>query len=153
MDKINDETIDLIATHPSYASIIKYTKKSNATIKGDLSKVSSIDEFVFEMRKVAAEFFRVLKSGKYCAILIGDTRRNKHHVPISFRVMQSFLDVGFILKESIIKIQHNMKTTPLWNKQSVKYNFLLISHEHLFIFRKPEKNEKINKYKESIKWW
>ncbi len=118
-----------------------------------MSKVSSIDEFVFEMRKVAAEFFRVLKSGKYCAILIGDTRRNKHHVPISFRVMQSFLDVGFILKESIIKIQHNMKTTPLWNKQSVKYNFLLISHEHLFIFRKPEKNEKINKYKESIKWW
>jgi len=57
------------------------------------------------MRKVAEESFRVLKRGKICAILIGDTRKHKHYVPIAFRVMQMFLEVGFILKEDIIKIQ------------------------------------------------
>ncbi len=153
LDKIEDESIDLIATHPPYANIIGYTKNSNHKREGDLSKVRSIEEFTNEMRKVAKEFYRVLKPGKYCAILIGDTRRHKHHVPISFRVMQSFLDVGFILKENIIKLQHNMKATPFWKKKSIQYNFLLLAYEHLFVFRKPEKEEKIEKFKESMRWW
>lgn len=41
-----------------------------------------------------------------------------------------------------------MGTIPWRMKKS---DFYLIAHEHLFVFRKPE--EKINKYKESIKWW
>ncbi len=153
LNLIEDESIDLIATHPPYASIISYTKNSNHKQEGDLSKVYSVDEFCEEMKKVAQEFFRVLKPGKFCAVLIGDTRRHKHQVPISFRVMQSFLDVGFILKESIIKIQHNTKMAPLWEKMSIKSNFLLLMHEHLFVFRKPEKGEKLTKFKESVKWW
>jgi len=153
LNLIGDESIDLIATHPPYASIISYTKNSNNKEEGDLSKVHSIDEFIKEMKKVAQEFWRVLKPGKFCAILIGDTRRHKHQVPISFRVMQSFLEVGFILKENIIKVQHHTKTAPLWEKMSIKNNFLLLMHEHLFVFRKPEKKEKLSKFKESIKWW
>ncbi|ADG13093.1 DNA methylase N-4/N-6 domain protein [Methanocaldococcus infernus ME] len=151
LDKIEDESIDLIATHPPYVNIVKYTKKSE--VDGDLSKVRSVEDFVNEMRKVAREFFRVLKPGRYCAILIGDTRRNKHHVPVSFRVMQAFLEEGFILKEDIIKIQHNMRVTPLWKKRSQELNFLLLKYEHLFVFRKPESDEKLSKFKESIKWW
>jgi len=153
LNLIKDESIDLIATHPPYASIISYTKNSNHKQDGDLSKVHSVEEFCEEMKKVAKEFFRVLKPNKFCAILIGDTRRHKHEVPISFRMMQSFLDVGFILKESIIKAQHNTKTAPLWKNMSIKNNFLLLAHEHLFVFRKPEKNESLTKFDESIKWW
>lgn len=153
LNLIEDESIDLIATHPPYANIIRYSKNSTEVVEDDLSKVASISEFVEEMKKVAAESYRVLKSGKYCVILIGDTRRNKHYVPIAFRVMQAFLDVGFILKEDIIKVQWNTKTEGLWAKMSREKNFLLIMHEHLFVFRKPEKDEKLKKYKESIKWW
>ena len=153
LNLIKDESIDLIATHPPYASIISYTKNSNHKENGDLSKVHSVDEFCKEMKKVAQEFFRVLKPGKFCAILIGDTRRHKHEVPLSFRTMQSFLEVGFILKENIIKSQHNTKTATLWRNMSIKHNFLLLAHEHLFVFRKPEKDEKLTKFKESTKWW
>ena len=153
LNLIEDESIDLIATHPPYASIISYTKNSNHKENGDLSKVHSVDEFCKEMKKVAQEFFRVIKPGKFCAILIGDTRRHKHEVPISFRTMQSFLEVGFILKENIIKSQHNTKTATLWRNMSIKHNFLLLAHEHLFVFRKPEKDEKLTKFKESMKWW
>ena len=150
LDKIEDESIDLIATHPPYASIIPYSKDK---IEGDLSYVHSIDEYIDEMRKVAEESYRVLKAGRYCAILIGDTRRNKHYVPIAFRVMQAFLDVGFILKEDIIKHQWRCKATPFWLEKSIKHNFLLLMHEHLFIFRKPKKSENLSKYKASLKWW
>ncbi len=151
LDKIEDESVDLIATHPPYASIIPYTKKARMEAKGDLSKVVSIEEFANEMRRVASEFYRVLKPGRYCAILIGDTRRNKHYVPIAFRVMQAFLDVGFILKEDIIKLQHHMMGSVVWRRR--KNDFYLIAHEHIFVFRKPEKKESLKKFKESMKWW
>ncbi len=152
LNLIKDNSIDLIATHPPYANIISYTKNSNQKPDGDLSKVSSIDEFCQEMEKIASEFFRVLKPGGYCAILIGDTRRHKHQVPISFRVMQSFLNKGFALKESIVKVQYNTKTAGLWANLSIKNNFLLLMHEHLFVFRKPLETETLKDLKDSMKW-
>lgn len=149
LNEIRDETIDLIATHPPYASIIPYSKE---TVRGDLSDVRSINGYLEEISKVAKESFRALKPGRYCAILIGDTRRNKHYVPIAFRVMQTFLEEGFILKEDIIKHQWRCKATPFWLRRSIEQNFLLIMHEHLFIFRKPEKMEDLNKFRDSMKW-
>ena len=108
LDKIDTESIDLIATHPPYANIISYTKKKKIT--DDLSQLP-LEEYLKEMKKVAEEAYRVLKPGKVCAILIGDTRKHKHYIPIAFRVMLAFLEAGFILKEDIIKLQWNMKTT------------------------------------------
>ena len=131
---IKDESIDLICTHPPYANILQYSDN----VKDDLSH-KDIDEFIEEMRKVAKESLRVLKKDKYCVILIGDTRRKKHMIPIGFRIMQVFLDTGFVLKEIIIKEQHNCKTTGFWYKNSIKYNFLLMAHEYLLVFRKPNK--------------
>lgn len=135
LDFLEDETIDLIATHPPYANIIEY---SDGEIKEDLSSIKDILEFYEEIGLVARELFRVLKPGKYCAILIGDTRKNKHFIPMAFNVMQKFLEADFILKEDIIKHQWNTKTEGFWAERSKKFNFLLILHEHLFVFRKPE---------------
>jgi DNA modification methylase len=123
----------LILTHPPYADIIKY---SDGRIKEDLSSIHSIDVFCDEIEKVAKECFRVLKPNKYCAVLIGDTRRNKLYIPIAYKVMERFIRVGFILKEDIIKIQHRCKATGFWIKKSKLYNFLLIMHEHIFVFNK-----------------
>ena len=150
LDKVEAESIDLIATHPPYASIIPYSKQK---IEGDLSNVYNIDEYIKGIKEVAKESYRVLKPGRYCAILTGDTRRSKHYVPIAFRVMQAFLEEGFILKEDVIKHQWRCKATPFWLKKSVEQNFLLLMHEHLLIFRKPGKGESLDKFKESMKWW
>ena len=90
------------------------------------------------MESVASESFRVLKENKFCSILMGDTRNKGHMIPMSFQVMQIFESAGFKLKEIIIKEQHNCKATGFWKTNSVKYNFLLIAHEYLFVFRKPK---------------
>ena len=34
-----------------------------------------------------------------------------------------------------------------------KYDFYLIFHEHLFVFRKPAEGEKVSDYRNSAKWW
>ena len=89
--------------------------------------------------------FRVLKQDKYCAILIGDTRKGRHFVPLAYNVMVRFLKVGFVLKEDIIKVQHNCKTTEYWKNKAVKDKFYLIMHEHLFVFRKPRADEDLSR--------
>ena len=131
LDFIPDSSIDLICTHPPYANIIQYSEDIDA----DLSRLG-IAAFLEEMKAVAAESFRVLKKDKFCAVLMGDTRQKGHMVPMSFEVMQIFQDAGFRLKELIIKEQHNCSATGYWKTNSVKYNFLLIAHEYLFVFRK-----------------
>lgn len=128
---IRDESIDFICTHPPYANIIKYSEN----IENDLSHLK-VKDFLVEMEKVAAESYRVLKKNKFCAILMGDTRQKGHIIPMSFEVMKIFEKVGFKTKEIIIKEQHNCKATGFWKTNSVKYNFLLIAHEYLFVFKK-----------------
>lgn len=131
LDNIPDDSIDLICTHPPYADIIKYSDG----IDGDLSQLK-VKEFLEQMKPVAEESYRVLKKGKFCAILMGDTRQKGCMIPMSFDVMKIFQDTGFTLKELIIKEQHNCRATGYWKTNSVKYNFLLIAHEYLFVFRK-----------------
>lgn len=129
-----DRSIDLICTHPPYANIIHYSEGQN--LPNDLSNLD-VKDFLEEMKLVASECYRVLKNGKFCAILMGDTRKKGHIIPMSFDVMKIFEASGFSVKEIIIKQQHNCKATGYWAKNSIKYNFFLIAHEYLFVFRKP----------------
>lgn len=130
---VASRSIDFVLTHPPYADIIMY---SQGKVMSDLSNIHDLDEFADEMEKVAKEFYRVLKPGKHCAILIGDTRRKKMYQPLAFKVMERFLKTGFELKEDIIKRQFNCRATGFWVNKSKENNFLLIMHEHLFVFRK-----------------
>ena len=130
---ISDESIDLICTHPPYANIIHYSEEQD--VPGDLSNFK-VKDFLTQIESVAIESYRVLKKGKYCAILMGDTRERGHVIPLSFETMQVFIKAGFRLKEIILKEQHNCRATGYWKTNSIKYNFLLLAHEFLFIFEK-----------------
>ncbi|MBE6427038.1 MAG: methyltransferase domain-containing protein [Planctomycetaceae bacterium] len=131
LDFAADESFDLICTHPPYANIIQYSEG----LPGDLSLLK-VPDFLNAMESVAAECFRLLKPGKFCAILMGDTRQKGCVIPLSFRVMQIFENAGFQTREIIIKEQHNCRATGYWKKNSLKYNFFLLAHEYLFVFRK-----------------
>lgn len=131
LKRIKDESIDLICTHPPYADIIKYSED----IEDDLSHLKQKD-FLTKIEEVAKECLRVLKKDKFCCIVMGDTRKNGMVQPLGFAVMQKFLDAGFKIKEIIIKEQHNCKATGFWKTNSQKYNFLLLAHEYIFVFKK-----------------
>lgn len=128
---LNNDSVDLICAHPPYADIIHYSEN----IEGDLSLLP-IKSFLFEIGKVAEECYRVLKKDKYCAILMGDTRKKGMVQPLAFETMRVFELAGFKAKEIIIKEQHNCKATGFWKTNSLKHNFLLLAHEYLFVFKK-----------------
>lgn len=129
--ELPDNSVDLVCTHPPYADIIHYSED----ISGDLSLLP-LKDFLSEMEKVASECFRVLKSGKFCAVLMGDTRKKGMVQPLGFETMRVFERAGFAAKEIVIKEQHNCKATGFWKTNSIKHNFLLLAHEYLFVFRK-----------------
>jgi len=143
LDKIPDNSIDLVATHPPYFNIIKYGEQG---IGGDLSRAKSLEEYLAMMKQIAEEIYRVLRPGGVLGILVGDTRVKKHYVPISHYVLLTLLDVGFVLKEEAIKVQHKMKATrKIWARLRDR-DFLLIYHEKLFILEKPSKRDEELKY-------
>jgi DNA modification methylase len=132
LDFVSDESVDLVIVHPPYADAIRYSNN----LDNDLSQIHDIEAFIKEMETVAAELFRVLKPNRCCAILIGDLRRNRRVVPLGFKVFSTFLDVGFVSKEIIIKVQHNCQSTDYWMEKSIKNGFLLLAHEYLLVFEK-----------------
>ena len=147
LENISDNSIDLICTHPPYMGIVKYSENT----EGDLSLITSPAKFCLELYPAIEELYRVLKPNRYCAILIGDTRKSQHYIPLSYMVMQKFLQKGFILKEDIIKQQHNcMYSKERWEKRARKYDFYLIMHEHLLVFRKPKADDDLSRYRYSL---
>lgn len=147
LDLLRDGCAHLVLLHPPYGDIIHY---GNHTSKYNLSRLP-LEGFLTAMSAVAREAFRVLAPGRHCAVLIGDTRRHKHYVPLSARLLEQFLEVGFILREEIFKLQHKMRTTrEKWRGRA--HDFYLIAHEDLFVFRKPEEGEDLDDYRYSVRW-
>lgn len=126
---IKEESIDLICTHPPYANIIEYSQK----IAEDLSCLR-YENFLFAMRDVAKEAYRVLKSKAICAFMTGDIREKGYVRPLGMDTMKIFIESGFQLKEIIIKEQHNCSSTEYWQKK--KKNFLMLAHEYIFVLEK-----------------
>ena len=129
LEFLKSSSIDLICTHPPYADIIKYSDG----IAGDISLLTT-PIFLEEIKKVATEAWRVLKAGKVCAVMIGDTRKNGLVNPLGFQLMETFVQQGFSTKEIIIKEQHNCRSTDKW--KNVKRSFLMLAHEYIFVFVK-----------------
>lgn len=126
---IKDNSIDMICTHPPYANIIEYSQN----IAEDISHLH-YEDFIFAMKDVAQEAYRVLKPKAICAFMIGDVREKGYIRPLGMDTMKIFLEAGFQLKEIIIKEQHNCRSTQYWQKK--KKNFLMLAHEYIFILEK-----------------
>ncbi|MEO6667301.1 MAG: DNA methyltransferase [Nitrospiria bacterium] len=133
---IANETVDLVTLHPPYANMIRYSDNT----EGDLSLMNEA-LFYDALSQVAAEARRVLRPNGHCAVLMGDTRRRKHVVPLSFHTLQVFLGTGLLLREHVIKIQHNTTSAARWPGA---HDFLLLAHENLFIFRNPAADEPVD---------
>lgn len=126
---LEDESIDFICTHPPYADIIKYSEN----LIDDISLLPYPD-FINQLNLVAKELHRVLKNHHKCSFMIGDIRKNGNVIPLGFMSMQTFMQNGFILKEIIIKEQHNCRSTSYWSNKNP--SFYLLAHEYIFVFTK-----------------
>jgi len=52
---------------------------------------------------VAAEYIKVLKPGRHCAILMVDARKHAHSITITLRVLQAFIQLHALNKYFQVK--------------------------------------------------
>ncbi len=130
---IADARMQLVLLHPPYADAIRYS----ADAAGDLSHLAAAP-FIDQLRHVAHDSLRVLAPGGRCALLMGDLRQRGQVVPLGFAAIQAFRRAGLVLEDLIIKRQHHTRRADRWAAIRAQHGFLLLAHEYLAVFRRPD---------------
>ncbi|PJF17377.1 hypothetical protein PSACC_02863 [Paramicrosporidium saccamoebae] len=131
---LEDGTVGLVLSHPPYYKCIVYSTAGEAP--GDLSRSVSLDDFCVSMRLVAAESRRVLMEDGRIVLCIGDNRESRHVIPVTLRVLQEYLRMGFVLEEYIVKRQRCCAGTAKSVSLSTMFGFLLLTHEIIIVLGK-----------------
>ncbi|HSS95438.1 MAG TPA: DNA methyltransferase, partial [Terriglobales bacterium] len=76
--KIPKQSVDLICAHPPYLDALSYS----TGLVGELSRITSQEEFLQKLSQVFASAKKVLKLNGIMAVLIGDVRRNGTLLPL-----------------------------------------------------------------------
>lgn len=128
---VKASSIDLICTHPPYGNALTYTHNNSR----DLSLIEDPDEFLVQLQVAGERFFKVLKAQGYCAILVGDLRREGVLYTFGIETVRRFQQIGFRLNDIIIKTQSKDRSTEFYFKSDQLR--LRLAHEYLLIFVKP----------------
>ena len=128
---IDSGGVSLACVHPPYLNALQYTKDD----EDDLSRISDPKEFARRISCFAEEVHAVLEPDGFCAVLMGDVRKAGRLIPLGYETLNQFVKAKFELQDIIIKVQHRDRSSEFYahsNKQ------LLLSHEYLFILKKPK---------------
>lgn len=130
------EKAQFLILHPPYDDIIKFSNK-----KEDLSNCSTTEEFYDLFEKVAKNGYDLLEKGRFAALIIGDSYKNREVQPLGFKCMERMQNLGMKLKAVIVKdIQGNERAkgrkAPLWRYRALAGGFNIFQHEYIFIFQK-----------------
>jgi len=134
---LESNSIDGIITSPPYSIALNYVENDAHSLEAlgyDLKKVkedfigvrgSGFEKFKLyeeDMKKAYSEMYRVLKPGKYCAIVIGNVTYQGKEVDTTQNVIDYCQNIGFSLERKIEKIIYGL------------YN--VMQKEYILIFRK-----------------
>ncbi len=132
----------LVIMHPPYHDIITFSDDP-----GDLSRASSVDEFLKMFGRVLDNVTPFLEDGRYLGVVIGDKYSKGEWIPLGFYVMNEVLTRGnFVLKSIVVKnfeetrAKRNQKE--LWRYRALVGGFYVFKHEYILLFRKKGRRRK-----------
>ena len=97
LSKIEDDEIDFIVTSPPYFNIVNYSKQKN-----QIGNTSEYNKFMDDMVKVFQNCKRVLKKGKYMAIVTADIRKASNYYPIHVDYIHHLKQIDFKIHQILI---------------------------------------------------
>jgi len=147
LPKIKEDSVDFIVTSPPYWGILNKnpdhkvisqrlnkglsTKYSNS--ENDLGNIKDYDTFLWKIKEVSEECYRVLKKGKYFALIVGDFYHKSKFYPFHIDTIKIFQDSGFSLRGVTILAQNNKLLYPYGYPYAYVQN---IHHQYIEIFQK-----------------
>ena len=126
MEKLNDESIDLVVTSPPYDNLRKY------------------NGYTFDFKEIANQLYRVVKQGGVVVWIVSDSTVNGSETGTSFKQALYFKEIGF-----------NLHDTMIWKKSACAFpetTRYYPNFEYMFVLSKGKPKsinlieDRINKY-------
>ncbi len=169
MDDIPSESVNLVVTSPPYPMIQMWDElfsEQSSSVKKSLTKGQGAKAFELMhtvLDPVWAEIYRVLKSGGFACINIGDATRtiNGNFViyPNHMRILKCLLEVGFsALPDILWRKQTNAPNKFMGSGMLPAGAYVTLEHEFILIVRKGSKRvfkteeDKRNRRESAIFW-
>lgn len=148
LPKIPDESIDFVVTSPPYWSILKkqdHKVKQERIAKGlvkdygsderDLGTIDNYQDFLEELTAIFVECGRVLKRGKYMAIIVSDFRDKSKYLMFHADLAHALEPHGLEMRGLKVLYQRHKKIFPYGYPYSYVPN---IHNQYILILQKPK---------------
>ena len=145
---IADESVDFIVTSPPYWAILKkedHKVRQERIANGlstdygndprDLGQISKYDDFLEELKTIFSECNRILKRGKFMAIVVSDFRDKSRYVMFHSDLAQALETIGLEMRGLKVLYQRHKKVYPYGYPYSYVPN---IHHQYILVLQKPK---------------
>ena len=134
---IPDDYINLMISHPPYANAVLYYNiyslvstllghSYDSIRKYDMSS-GGFNTYLQNLDTTLQENYRVLKSGSYNALIIGDLRKNGQILTAVPHLIQKSRDIGFVLEDVFIwKLHKKAGMSVVRRGNHIDHNYILI---------------------------
>ncbi|TKJ21356.1 MAG: hypothetical protein CEE42_13930 [Promethearchaeota archaeon Loki_b31] len=157
----NDEKFDFILTDVPYwkmdiveksKGVYKKVGEKSKGVYSDKSKLSRFSDGSEHIKRTKEEWelliedvftrcFNLLKSGRYCAVFIGNMYHNGQYFLLNADIARILSQIGFVLKGEIVWYDVNKKL----HLYGINYSWIpSIAHQFILVFRK-ERSVKLTK--------
>jgi len=145
MEELLDNSVDLVITSPPYWNAIDYDVHINDN-GADYRHRQEIDykEYLNWLKRCFKEVYRVLKKGKFCAVVIGTVLLDGDHYPLPFHFVNLMEEIGFVFHQDVIwqKVTGGVKRAGSTIQHPYPgYYYPNIMTEYILIFRKKGSNK------------
>jgi DNA modification methylase len=143
-----DSSIDFVATDPPYNPQLKLTMAGGALAEkfanrrtdyamvtshsGDIANSATYGEFLDRMQDVFAALRRVLRDGRYAAVIVRDAYQDGQYRFTGSDLAARAENVGFVTKGDLIWYQAGTRLRPYGYPRSFVPN---IVHQHILVLR------------------
>ena len=144
-----DESVDFVVTSPPYWSILKkedhkvrQERLANGLLTDygddhrDLGNIATYDDFLIVLTGLFGECARLLKAGKYMAIVVSDFRHKSRYVMFHADLARSLESIGLEMRGLKVLYQRHKKVYPYGYPYAYVPN---IHNQFILILQKPKR--------------
>ena len=139
---LEDDSVDMVFLHPPYWDMVYYTSADERL--PDLSRAKTLDEYLDMLRQALRECYRILRTGKYLCILLGDRIKDGRFIPLCRKAANlaeeiGFTDCGYAVKFTKGSTSLIVKGKTIYAELAYTEN-LKIGHDLVMFFKKRVKD-------------
>jgi len=134
---LGDSSVDMVFIHPPYWNLVYFTKAEEKL--PDLSRAPTAEQFIELLREVFQECHRILKTGKFMCVLLGDLIRDGSFIPLCRKATNMAKELGFTDYGYAVKLAHgemSRKKSGVIVAEPLYTDNLKISHDLVMFLRK-----------------